>query len=52
MRRKRDGICSFFNSHPHKEDDVWKLVDDYDLELFNSHPHKEDDGMLRQWMPE
>ena len=34
---------AFFNSHPHKEDDV-RLRSIFDQHrLFNSHPHKEDD---------
>ena len=34
---------TFFNSHPHKEDDINKTCTPTRNWLFNSHPHKEDD---------
>ena len=34
---------SFFNSHPHKEDDPIPYTVSLQISLFNSHPHKEDD---------
>ena len=39
-------FCSFFNSHPHKEDDEEALKRQIKLIVFNSHPHKEDDAVL------
>ena len=39
---------SFFNSHPHKEDDIHTYVSNLCNYLFNSHPHKEDDVELLQ----
>ena len=39
---------SFFNSHPHKEDDslfAWPVLPEL---FFNSHPHKEDDKPLAE----
>ena len=35
--------CTFFNSHPHKEDDYVDGGYSGSNILFNSHPHKEDD---------
>ncbi len=32
-----------FNSHPHKEDDLWHIIWTVSVHPFNSHPHKEDD---------
>ena len=43
------GVCftairdCFFNSHPHKEDDLESFRLLLSKFLFNSHPHKEDD---------
>ena len=33
----------YFNSHPHKEDDVYPNTHPWIFSHFNSHPHKEDD---------
>ena len=35
--------CPYFNSHPHKEDDLLYMGVDEEWLYFNSHPHKEDD---------
>ena len=37
-------LLFFFNSHPHKEDDIifYPIINKY--HIFNSHPHKEDDS--------
>ena len=37
---------TYFNSHPHKEDDRRKEGRRKMTEHFNSHPHKEDDGSV------
>ena len=34
---------NYFNSHPHKEDDVFSYTPQGAISNFNSHPHKEDD---------
>ena len=36
-------FAGYFNSHPHKEDDVWHVSSSVASTDFNSHPHKEDD---------
>ena len=36
-------LSSYFNSHPHKEDDKNDTLGGDEDEYFNSHPHKEDD---------
>ena len=41
----------FFNSHPHKEDDLLHVCQCYVLSLFNSHPHKEDDYIFLARLP-
>ena len=41
-------VDKFFNSHPHKEDDVAYFVYTYIITFFNSHPHKEDDSNFKQ----
>ena len=38
--------CSYFNSHPHEEDDVFSSPQVSFYKHFNSHPHEEDDGSL------
>ena len=38
---------NFFNSHPHKEDDLLHVCQCYVPSLFNSHPHKEDDRVVQ-----
>ena len=46
MHMFQDGSGRFFNSHPHKEDDL-QLPEKRPLsQLFNSHPHKEDDSTI------
>ena len=35
---------SYFNSHPHEEDDKFDGSVLYPHSYFNSHPHEEDDG--------
>ena len=37
----------FFNSHPHKEDDIQRRQNTRSKIFFNSHPHKEDDKAKR-----
>ena len=39
---------SYFNSHPHEEDDLPAVVSDRWKEHFNSHPHEEDDEKEEQ----
>ena len=34
---------SYFNSHPHEEDDEIRLQEKKEITYFNSHPHEEDD---------
>ena len=38
--------CSYFNSHPHEEDDVFSSPQVSFYKHFNSHPHEEDDILL------
>ena len=38
--------CSYFNSHPHEEDDVFSSPQVSFYKHFNSHPHEKDDGSL------
>ena len=37
---------TYFNSHPHEEDDMVAQGIYQDVEYFNSHPHEEDDGTM------
>ena len=44
MQNPHTEIQLFFNSHPHKEDDICLAFFQMRINFFNSHPHKEDDG--------
>ena len=41
----------FFNSHPHKEDDLVRKDSKKQGSIFNSHPHKEDDDLPLNLFP-
>ena len=43
-------MTTYFNSHPHEEDDETNDIVMTVRENFNSHPHEEDDGIpFVQW---
>ena len=48
MQNPHTEIQLFFNSHPHKEDDVPVPSPYIQYYIFNSHPHKEDDLYLSE----
>ena len=45
---RQDYIDLFFNSHPHEEDDSFRMMRKAHQDLFNSHPHEEDDTGILQ----
>ena len=42
-------VGSYFNSHPHEEDDLQSFSEQKQEENFNSHPHEEDDSYWLHW---
>ena len=42
-RQQKQAGGSYFNSHPHEEDDAVKALEEQRQKNFNSHPHEEDD---------